>query len=334
VRPSVGRGVKSDSRPGFDASVAVPHGASPKGIVASMDISIIIASYNTRDLLAVCLRSIFESQEPGEIEVFVVDNNSADGSADLVRRDFPAVRLLTNEKNLGFAKANNRALELARGRYLLLLNPDTVVAPHILREMRDLMDARADVGVAGVKLIRQDGRMDEACRRGFPTPLGALAKFTGLHRIFPKFRSIGSYNITYRDPNGEYEVDSIVGAFMFLRRAVLDEVGPLDESFFMFGEDLDWCYRIKQRNWKVLYVGSKEVMHVKGASTRQAPKDMNAHFHRAMMIFYKKHLDQHYPFFVNWVIMAGIRLRWAAKAVLLHRRSRAIRAQPLVEESR
>lgn len=288
-----------------------------------MDVSVVIASYNTRDLLRNCLRSLYASEGLGGFEVLVVDNNSKDGSAAMVRDQYPRAVVLSNEANLGFAKANNRALKTARGRYVLLLNPDTEVRPGTLAEMRDLMDARPDVGVAGVKLIRQDGRMDEACRRGFPTPAGAAAKFLRLHRLFPKSRFFGSYNQTYRDPNGEYEVDSIVGAFMFVRRTALEDVGLLDEAFFMFGEDLDWCYRIKSKRWKVLYVGSKDVLHVKGASTRREPARMNRHFHEAMLIFYKKHLDRHYPFFISWIVMLGIRLRWALHALRISWRARS-----------
>jgi GT2 family glycosyltransferase len=287
-----------------------------------MDISIIIASFNTRDYLRECLRSVEASRGAGDVEVFVVDNNSQDGSAAMARREFPRTTVLSNPQNLGFAKANNRALALSTGRYVLLLNPDTRVHPTTLADMLALMDARPDVGVAGAKLMRQDGRMDEACRRGFPTPANAVAKFLKLHRVFPRSRMLGAYNQTFRDPDGDYEVDSIVGAFMFLRREVLRDVGFLDEDFFMFGEDLDWCYRIKSKNWKVLYVGSQEVLHVKGASTRQVPRAMNGHFHRAMLIFYKKHLDRHYPFFVSWIVGAGIRLRWGFHAVRISVRDR------------
>lgn len=282
-----------------------------------MDVSIVIASFDTRELLAECLESVRASEDAGDFEVFVVDNGSSDGSAEMVAERFPDVHLIRNEENLGFSRANNLALPRTAGRYVLLLNPDTRVRPNTLRDMTRLMDERPDVGLAGVKLRRQDGEIDRACRRGFPTPVNALGKMTGLDRVFPRSKALGGYNLTWQNPDGEYEVDAVVGAFMFLRREVLEAVGMLDESFFMFGEDLDWCYRVKREDWKVLYVGSQEILHVKGASTRKNPREMNAHFHRAMLIFHKKHLDHRYPFFVNWLVSLGIGVRWAAKSFLL-----------------
>ena len=240
----------------------------------------------------------------------------------MVRNEFPEVDLFENESNEGFARANNRALARTAGRYVLLLNPDTRLREHTLSEMVELMDANPEVGLAGIKLVRQDGQMDRACRRGFPTPWNSLVRFLNLDRLFPNSRLFGGYNLTWRDPDGEYEVDAIVGAFMFFRREVLEEVGVLDESFFMFGEDLDWCYRVRRSDWKILYVGSKQVLHVKGASTRQNPRDMNAHFHRAMLIFHRKHLEERYPFFVNWIVSCAIGARWALKAALLRIRRR------------
>ncbi len=282
-----------------------------------MDLSIVITSYNTSDYLAKCLSSIFASTDIEDFEVFVVDNDSKDDSVEMVARDFPKVHLIANDANLGFAKANNRALSETQGRYVLLLNPDTELRPTTLAEMVSVMDARPDVGLAGLKLLRQDGEMDVACRRGFPTPFNSLTKFLRLDRIFPKSRIFGGYNLSYKDPDGDYEVDSIVGAFMFLRREVLHEVGLLDENYFMFGEDIDWCYRIKRSDWKVLYLGSKEILHVKGASVSQNQRAMNSHFHQAMYIFHKTHLVQKYPFFINWLVSLGIAIRWAFRSLAL-----------------
>ena len=282
-----------------------------------MDLSIVITSFNTRELLRDCLKSIAKSEGAVEWEVFVVDNCSADGSPAMVKTEFPQVKLFENSENEGFAKANNRALRETSGSYVLLLNPDTQLRPQTLQEMIELMGANPDVGLAGIKLVRQDGQMDKACRRGFPTPWNSLGRLLLLDRLFPKSRVFGGYNLTFMDPDGEYEVDAIVGAFMFFRRETLEEVGVLDENFFMFGEDLDWCYRVKRSDWKILYVGSKEVLHVKGASTRQNPQLMNSHFHRAMLIFHKKHLERHYPFFINWLVSIGIGIRWVGKAILL-----------------
>ena len=283
------------------------------GQVAAL--SVIIASYNTRDLLCTCLESVFASTLEGKLEVFVVDNNSSDGTPEMVRREFPEAQVLVNDSNFGFAKANNQALRRSTGRFVLLLNPDTKVPDSIFDEMCVFMDAHDEVGLAGVRLVRQDGSMDMACRRGFPTPARALFRALMLDRLSP--RLFGGYNVLTRDPKGDYEVDAIVGAFMFFRRGMVEEVGFLDESFFMFGEDLDWCYRVKRANQKVMYLGSKEVLHVKGASVRQEQAKMNYHFHRSMLVFYRKHIDHHYPFFVGWLLSVGVGLRWVCKALLL-----------------
>ncbi|MFT7616512.1 MAG: GT2 family glycosyltransferase [Planctomycetota bacterium] len=287
-----------------------------------MQLSIVITSFNTRPLLHDCLQSIQESEGGVEFEVFVVDNGSTDGSPGMVKTEFPQVQLFENKTNRGFAKANNQALRQTQGDYVLLLNPDTQLRSQTLSEMIEVMDEKPEVGLAGIKLVRQDGQMDRACRRGFPTPWNSLWRFLLLDRLFPKSRFFGGYNLSFMDPDGEYEVDAIVGAFMFFRRETLEEVGVLDENFFMFGEDLDWCYRVSRSEWKILYVGSKEVLHIKGASTRQNPQLMNSHFHRAMLIFHKKHLEHHYPFFINWLVSIGIGLRWVCKAVLLRFRRR------------
>ena len=282
-----------------------------------MDVSIVITSFNTRQLLGECLESINGSEGIGSYEIFVVDNSSSDGTADFVYQEFPQVQLIVNDENLGFAKANNRALSRTRGRYILLLNPDTKIRKRTLADMVELMEKRPEVGLAGIKLVREDGAIDKACRRGFPTPWTSFCRIVHLDKLFPNSSLFGGYNLTWQDPDGEYEVDAIVGAFMFFRRQVFEEVGLLDESFFMFGEDLDWCYRVKISDWKVLYVGSQEVLHVKGASTRQNPRAMNSHFHRAMLIFHKKHLEHRYPFFVNWLVSLGIGIRWLIKSTLL-----------------
>ncbi|MCB9832345.1 MAG: glycosyltransferase family 2 protein [Planctomycetes bacterium] len=293
-----------------------------------IDLSVVITSYDTREYLRDCLRSIADSAGIESYEVWVVDNDSRDGSPEMVRDEFPWVHLLVNSENLGFARANNLALSRTRGRYVLLLNPDTRLRSGTLAEMIELMESRPEVGLAGIKLLREDGAMDRACRRGFPTPWNSLGRFLHLDRLFPRSRLFGGYNLTFADPDGEYEVDAIVGAFMFFRREVLEEVGLLDESFFMFGEDLDWCYRVRARDWKVLYVGSKDILHVKGASVRKNQAQMNSHFHRAMLIFHRKHLEQRYPFFVNWLVSCGIGLRWLFKWCLIHIRRRPRTAGP------
>lgn len=291
------------------------------------DLSIIVASYNVAPLLAECLRSLPAALAGLTGEIWVVDNDSRDGSADMVRSEFPQVHLIQNSVNRGFAKANNQALAEARGRYFLLLNPDTYVPAGTLLPMVEYMDQNPTVGMAGPRLMRPDGRLDEACRRSFPTPLSALSRFLGLDRMFPKSRFFGSYRKTFLDPQQCYEVDSVVGAFMLLRRQAMEDVGGLDEDYFMFGEDLDWCYRLRSNRWKVVYLGSFCAIHHKGASSAGAPYRMNYHFHRSMVLFHRKHLINNYPFFVNWAVYGGISLRYAIKSA-----SMMVRGRPRLQD--
>jgi GT2 family glycosyltransferase len=276
------------------------------------DLSVVVASYNTKDLLRQCLATLRSACAEVSAEVIVVDNSSEDGTQGMVAAEFPEVRLLANDRNEGFARANNRALTTARGRFVLLLNPDTLVAKETIPPLIGFLDEHPKVGMVGCRVDRPDGALDEACKRSFPTVSSAFARLVGLDRLFP--RSAGSYRNLTADPAGRYEVDAVVGAFMLLRRETIADVGGLDEDYFMFGEDLDWCYRVKQRDWQIYYVGDRSIVHHKGASTRQEPQRMNYHFHRAMYLFHRKHLVDRYPFFVNWLVYTGITLRYAAKS--------------------
>ncbi len=278
------------------------------------DLSVVVASFNTRDLLAACLGTLQQATGALRAEVVVVDNSSSDGSAAMVASRFPDVRLLRNTTNEGFAKANNRAMRESRGRFVLLLNPDTLIPSDTIEPLVRFLEAHPKVGMAGCRVERVDGRLDEACKRGFPTPLAALGRFLGLDRLFPNHPVLGGYRKVAADPAGRYEVDSLVGAFMLVRRETIDDVGGLDENFFMFGEDVDWCYRVKRKDWQVYYVGDYRVVHHKGGSTRKVPQRMNWHFHRSMFLFHRKHLVDRYPFFVNWLVYAGITLRFALKS--------------------
>jgi GT2 family glycosyltransferase len=295
---------------------------------AERDLSVVVASYNTRDLLRQCLRSLKTATSNLATEIIVVDNSSLDGTGAMVSQEFPDVRLLANPSNEGFAKANNRALKSARGRFVLMLNPDTLVPPDTIQPLVEFLSANPKVGLVGCRVDRPDGRLDEACKRGFPTPFSAFARFLALDKIFP--RRLGSYRRLGDDPAGRYEVDAVVGAFMLVRRETLDDVGGLDEDYFMFGEDLDWCYRVKQRDWQIYYVGDRSIVHHKGAATRRAPQRMNYHFHRSMFLFHRKHLVDRYPFFVNWLVYTGITLRYAAKSAwsLLARGPKEARLHP------
>ncbi len=271
-------------------------------------VSVIIVSYNVVDLLRGCLRSVYASRGI-EQEVWVVDNCSSDGSAAVVAWEYPQAYLLESPKNGGYAYANNLALARAQGDYLLLLNPDTVLPPDALAEMVEFMERRPEVGMAGPKLVREDGSLDLACRRSFPSPAVSFYRMVGLSQRFPRSPRLGRYNLTYLDPDQEAEVDSVVGAFMMVRRQALEQVGLLDESFFLYGEDLDWAIRIKRAGWKVMYNPRVVVLHRKASSSSGDIRRATAEFYRSMLIFYKKHYAPQTIAPVNWLIMGAIYLR-------------------------
>lgn len=276
-----------------------------------LDLGIVIVNWNTRDYLRACLRTVCQS-EGVTMRVLVVDNASTDGSADMVRQEFPDVEVLVNADNEGYPRANNTGLRHLgypqssdTPRYALLLNPDTELPPDALAEMVRFMDSRPDVGVAGPKLVLEDGSLDKACRRGFPTPAVSFYHYSGLARRFPNNRRFGRYNMTFADPDEELEVDSVVGAYMQVRRACIEQVGLLDPTFFMYGEDLDWAYRIKAAGWKVWYYPQVTVHHIKRAASRQSPK-AQFEFWRAMLIFYRKHFRATTPLWLHAMILLAL----------------------------
>ena len=288
-----------------------------KDEAVELDIGVVIVNYNTRDLLKQCLESIYDNDQ-GKIrfEVVVVDNNSTDGSAAMVGETFPETKLIVSEVNGGYAYANNIGLrhfgypERAANtpRYALLLNPDTVLPPRTLGRMTEFMDSHPNAGIAGPKLVRPDGTLDKACKRGFPTPEASFYKITGLSSLFPRSKRFGRYNLTFLDPNQTAQVDSVVGAFMMVRRESIQQAGLLDEEFFMYGEDLDWAYRIKSRGWEAWYYPEVTVLHVKRASSRNSYRAQRE-FYRAMEIFFRKHYANTTPSWQKFVIFSGIYLK-------------------------
>jgi hypothetical protein len=272
-----------------------------------MDLSIIIVSYNTCDLLRDCLRSVFACLYDVPFEVIVVDNNSPDDSVAVVRKEFPQARLIESPVNGGYAYANNIGLKVAQGDHLLLLNPDTVLPQTALQMMRQFMAEHADAGVGGAKLVLRDGSLDLACRRGFPTLEVAFYRLVGLSRRYPQSSRLNRYNLGYLDPDQVAEVDAVVGAFMWIRREALEQAGLLDERFFAFGEDIDLCYRIKvEHGWKVYYNPAVVVTHYKSQSMRKDALRMNVQFYRAMWLFHQKHYAQRTFFLLNWLTALGI----------------------------
>ncbi len=281
-----------------------------------IDLGIVIVNWNTLELLKKCLETIQASEGFITYQVVVVDNASTDGSPQMVRDNFPEIHLIENETNAGYSDANNKGLRwlgfAGQGqvnpdapRYALLLNPDTEVPPTALAGMVAYMDANPEVGMAGPKLLLPDGSLDKACRRGFPTPAVAFYHFTGLAKLFPNSPRFARYNMTHKDINQEAEVDSVVGAYMQVRREAVDAVGLLDETFFMYGEDIDWAYRVKALGWKVVYYPEVTVWHVKRAASRKSKK-AQFEFYRAMLIFYRKHYRRKTPLWLHGLVLLGL----------------------------
>ena len=286
------------------------------------DLGIVIVNWNTCDYLQRCLQTVFASAGDFRYRVLVVDNASDDGSAAMVREHFPQARLIVSPQNVGYPKGNNLGLrelgyhgagqvDADAPRYALLLNPDTELPPDALWRMVQFMDARPDVGIAGPKLILPDGRLDKACRRGFPTPMVAFYRFSGLAKLFPNNERFGRYNMTFVDPDEELEVDSVVGAYMQVRKDCIEAVGLLDETFFMYGEDLDWAYRIKAAGWRVWYYPQVSVHHVKRAASRKSRR-AQFEFWRAMLLFYRKHYRAQTPLPVHAMILLALTLKGGA----------------------
>lgn len=289
------------------------------------DLSISIVNYNNRECLAACLESIYSHTPDVRFEVIVVDNGSCDGSAEFVKQAFPSARIIENLENRGFAKANNQGIRASQGPYLLSLNNDTVIKNGTLSGLVRFMQEHPDVGVCGPKVLNQDGTFQRQCRRSFPTISSSLFYFLKLHRLFPANELFGRYLMTHWDCDKAGEVDSVSGCCLMVRREVIEKVGILDETFIMYGDDLDWCYRIKQAGWKVCYVPHVEIVHLGGQSSRRLSSKCIVLFYRAMGIFYRKHYAQQHTFVANSIVYAGIWLKaMVALCVNLFRKEKVV----------
>jgi hypothetical protein len=275
-----------------------------------VDLSVLILNYNTKQLTLDCLSSVFSSSTAYAYEVIVIDNASSDGTADAVTEKFPQVRLIRNSDNVGFARGNNEGIKAAEGRYILLLNSDTIVQPDTFEVMLRFMDEHPEVGASGCKIILPDGSLDKACKRGFPTPSASFYYAFGFSKLFPHVPRFNQYQLGYLNPDEEYPVDCLVGAFMLVRREAVEQAGMLDEEFFMYGEDVDWCYRIKAAGWINYYYPRTHIVHYKGASSRKRPYKIIYEFHRAMLLFHRKHYRSKYSWVVNGLVVAGVAVKF------------------------
>ncbi|MBU1100652.1 MAG: glycosyltransferase [Bacteroidetes bacterium] len=272
-----------------------------------IDLSIIIVNYNVKEFILNLLGSLQPALRNISAEIIIVDNASEDDSVKFIREKYPDVKLIVNDVNIGFGRANNIGLEESSGKYILFLNPDTIVKDDTFTTMIKFFEAHPDAGMAGCKVLNPDGSFQLPCRRSFPGPWTSFTKLIGLGKLFPKSKLFARYNLTYLDENKTYEVDAVSGAFMMIKRDVYNKIGGFDAQFFMYGEDLDLCYRTQKANFKVYYVHSTEIIHYKGESTKRSSIDETNVFYNAMQLFVNKHFSS--SFIVGIVLNAAIFVR-------------------------
>ena len=252
------------------------------------DTSIVIVSWNTRDILRDCLRSVCDDAGPVSCEIIVVDNASADDSVEMVRREFPHVRLIENVENRGFASANNQGIAVATGRYVLLLNSDTIVLDGAIAKTVAFADAHPDAAVVGCRALNADHTLQPTCFM-FPSLFNMLLSSTYLYRLWPQSRLFGREQMTWWHRDDAREVDVVTGCFMLVRREALEQVGIMDEQFFMYGEETDWCYRFKKAGWKVLFMPVAEIVHLGGQSSKRVRVEMTVQLRLSILRFIRKH---------------------------------------------
>ncbi|HNS46026.1 MAG TPA: glycosyltransferase [Bacteroidales bacterium] len=274
-----------------------------------MKLSVVIVNYNVKYFLEQCLLSVRKAISDIEAEVFVVDNNSVDSSVQMVREKFPEVILIENDENKGFARANNQAISRSQGNYVLLLNPDTVVEDDTFSKIIAFMDEHREAGGLGVKMVDGKGKFLPESKRGLPTPSVAFYKIFGLSRLFPKSRRFGQYHLSYLDKEQVHQVDILSGACMLLRREVLDRIGLLDETFFMYGEDIDLSYRITKAGYRNYYYPKARIIHYKGESTKKSSVNYVRVFYHAMVIFAKKHFSPQNASLFSFLINLAVYFR-------------------------
>ncbi len=288
-----------------------------------MKLSVIIVNYNVRAYLEQCLRTVFTALEGLEGDVFVVDNQSTDGSVEMVREKFPLVKLIANADNVGFSRANNQAIRASDADYVVLLNPDTVVGEDVFHKVTTFLDEHPKAGGLGVKMVDGTGHFLPESKRGLPTPAVAFYKIIGLTRLFPQSRVFGRYHLGHMAENQAAPIEILSGACMFLRKKTLDEVGLLDESFFMYGEDIDLSYRITLGGYENWYFPDARIIHYKGESTKKSSVNYVFVFYNAMAIFAQKHFTRRRTNLLSFLINGSIYLS-AAGAIVMRFLRRAL----------
>lgn len=285
-------------------------------------ISVCIVTFMARNYLRDCLISLYAQPSAQDMEVIVVDNGSKDGTLEMLQRDFPQFKLIQNPSNLGYTAPMNQALRVATGEYLIQLNPDTVVLENALDVLVQYMQEHPEVGICTPKVLNRDGTLQKQCRRGEPKPLAVIGYFTGLGKLFPKNKALNEYLLSYLDENEPHAVAGVSGSCMLIRRAVVDQIGYLDESFFAYQEDADFCRRARNAGWQVHYVPTAQIIHYGGqGGSRVQPLRSIFEWHRSYWLYYRKHLEKDYFFLVNWLfyILIAAKLGWALLVNLLRR---------------
>ena len=278
-----------------------------------LDLSVVIVNYNVKFFLEQCLSSLKKSMNQLQCEVFVVDNNSVDGSVATIKNKFPWAKLIVNEENVGFSKANNQAIRRSTGKYVLLLNPDTLIKKDTLQKCFDFMEKSEQTGALGVRMIDGKGQFLPESKRGLPTPEVAIYKMLGLNKIFPSSKIFGKYHLGFLAEDEISEVEVLAGAYMFLRKSALEKTGLLDEDFFMYGEDIDLSYRMLLNGYKNVYFPDTTIIHYKGESTKKQSAKYIQIFYGAMLIFTKKHYQNGNKKILSYFLKAAINIRaWIA----------------------
>lgn len=276
-----------------------------------IDISIIVSTFNTKKLLKKNISSIYEAIKDLNFEVIVIDDASNDNTTEMVINHFPKVKLITNKKNLGYSKSYNLGTKAAKGKYILHLNSDVLFQRNSsFKRMIDIMEYDKNVGIIGCKIIKSNGKLDLPCKRSLPTPANIFFQSIGLAKLFPKNKYFGNYYLTYLDDNQTIEVGCIMGAFMFVKKEVFNKIGYLDENFFMYGEDVDFCYRAKKNGWKIIYFPKIKIKHLHGGTTSNSRFKYIWHFHYSMFQYYNKHHAKKNIFLLNIIIYEGIIFRF------------------------
>jgi GT2 family glycosyltransferase len=273
-------------------------------------LSICIVTYHARDLLRDCLQSLRENTSL-DFEVIVVDNGSKDGVREFLKEEFPEVKFLENETNLGYTVPMNQALRQANGRFLLQLNPDTLILPKALDKLVEFLEMHPQSGICGPKVLNRDRTLQKPCRRGESTPWAVLTYFLGLSGLFPKSKLFGQYLMSYMDPDETHLVAGVSGSCMLIRRSVIDQIGYLDELFFAYQEDADYCFRARQVGWQVFYVPTAQIVHFGGyGGSRIHPYRSIWAWHKSYYLYYRKNLADNYIFIFNWLYYLAMALKF------------------------